>query len=137
MRLEPPPLKLSTLRWIMIGIVWRDGTWVERLVHSPGILLTLRGRLPSGIVSIIGLWSEMSRYAPKGIRSEKTFLAFCRTLPGGEELAEVIAQRILDELNLRREFPPFSPDGTHLNLMSVCDVVARELSGVLRFNLSK
>jgi len=133
MRLEPLPLKLSTLRWIMIRIAWKRGSWTDRVFQILEIWLTLRRRVPPGNVSIIGLWSEMSRYAPRGRRDEKTFLEFCSSLPGGESFSEVIAQRILDEIERRKEVQIYGPGGTHLRLMDVSDVVARDFAGLLRF----
>lgn len=136
MKLEPLPLKLSTLRWVMIRLVWKRGSWVERVFHIPEIWLTVRKRIPPGIVTIAGLWSEMSRFAPSDRRDEKTFLEFCQDLPGGESLAEVIAQRILDELDRRKGVQTYGPGGMHLRLMDVTDVVAREFSGLMRFAMS-
>jgi hypothetical protein len=133
MKLEPLPLKLSTLRWIMIRLVWRRGSWVERVFHIPEIWLTVRKRIPPRIVTIAGLWSEMSRFSPSGGRDEKIFLEFCQALPGGESLSEVIAQRILDELDRRKSVRIYGPGGMHLRLMDVPDVVAREFSGLLRY----
>jgi hypothetical protein len=133
MKLEPLPLKLSTLRWVMIRLVWKRGSWVERLFHIPEIWLTVRKRIPPGIVTIAGLWSEMSRFSPSDRRDEKIFLEFCQALPGGESLSEVIAQRILDELERRKGIQTYVPGGLRLRLMDVSNVVAREFSGLLRY----
>jgi hypothetical protein len=135
MKLEPLPLKLSTLRWVMIRLVWKRGSWVERVFHIPEIWLTLRKRIPPGIVTIAGLWSEMSRFSPSDRRNEKIFLEFCRALPGGESLSEVIAQRILDELDRRKAIRSYGSGGMHLRLMNVPDVVAREFSGLLTYSV--
>ena len=56
-------------------------------------------------------------------------------MPGGESLSEVIAQRILDELDRRRGVRTYGPGGMHLRLMDVSDVVARDFSGLIRFQL--
>lgn len=75
----------------------------------------------------------MGRFASRGRRDEKTFLEFCQDLPGGESLAEVIAQRILDELDRRKGVQTYGPGGMHMRLMDVTDVVARNFAGLLRF----
>jgi hypothetical protein len=119
----------------MIRLVWKRGSWVERVFHIPEIWLTLRKRIPPGIATIAGLWSEMNRFAPSDRRNEKIFLEFCQALPGGESLSEVIAQRILDELERRRGIQTYVTGGVRLRLMDVSYVVARELSGLMRFSV--
>jgi hypothetical protein len=135
MKLEPLPLKLATLRWTMIRLVWRRGSWLERFFHIPEIWLTLRKRIRPGIVTIAGLWSEMSRFSPGDRRDEQIFLEFCQALPGGESLSEVIAQRILDELDRRKGLRTYVPGGLRLRLMDVSNVVAREFSGLLSYSV--
>jgi hypothetical protein len=136
MKLEPLPLKLSTLRWIMVSLVWQHGTWIERLSHIPEIWLMLHKRIRPGVVTIVGLWSEMGRFVPEGKRAEKVFLLFVQALPGGMALSEVIAQRLLNELDHRKSISTYGHNGSHFRLMNVCDVVAREFSGLMRFAIS-
>jgi hypothetical protein len=136
MRLEPLPLKLSTLRWIMLSLVWRHGSWLERLFHIPEIWLTLHKRIQPGVVTIVGLWNEMDRFVPEGKRAEKVFLLFVQALPGGAALSEVVAQRLLSELDYRKSISAYGPNGSHFRLMNICDVVAREFSGLMRFAMS-
>lgn len=137
MRLEPLPIKLSNLRWMMIRVVWRHSSWIERAFHIPEIWLTLHKRIHIGGVNIVGLWSEMSRFAPEGHRKEKFFLLFVEALPGGKALSELVAQRLLVEIDRRKGICAYGPNGSHFRLMEVCDVVAREFAGMLKFNLSK
>ncbi len=77
----------------------------------------------------------MSRFVPEGRRAEKFFLLFVQALPGGEALSEVVAQRLLSELDHRKGISTYGPNGSHFRLMNVCDVVAREISGLMRFQL--
>jgi hypothetical protein len=75
----------------------------------------------------------MGRFVPEGKRAEKIFLLFVQALPGGSVLYEVIAQRLLDELDHRKGISAYGPDGSHFRLMGSPDVVAREFSGLMRY----
>ncbi len=135
MKLEPFPLGRSALRWVMISLVLRHGSWLERLFHVPEICLTMNSRILVGPATIRDLWGEMGRFVPARCRTEKFFLMFVQSLLGGRQFSEVVAQSLLDELEYRKSICTYGRNGSHFRLMEVCDVVARKYSGLLRYRI--
>jgi len=136
MRIEPIPLRVGELRAIMIKIIWRHGSWLERLFHTTEILCSSKRRIHYGEMTISSLWSQMIRFLPSGTTEEQFFVLFVKALPHGEKFSQIVSEEINNEINRRSGIQVYSPDGWSFRLPTISQSVARNFSGLLRFRIS-
>lgn len=136
MRIEPIPMRIGELRAIMIKIIWRHGSWLERLFHTGEIFYLSKKRICYGEMTLSSLWSQMIRFLPGNIPEEKFFILFVKALPHGETFSQIVKEEIANEINRRNGIQVCSPDGWSFRLPTISQSVAKNLGGLLRFHIS-